>query len=117
MNSIFYIVACAAALDGGIYRYQMMEDGSVRQLGFNQLDNANWISFSPDRRFLYSTCTVGDSSGVAAYKVGADGALTELNRMSAASGVRQVGKDRLSPERAGQHRDFSGLFGRPVREA
>ena len=84
MNSIFYIVACAAALDGGIYRYQMMEDGSVRQLGFNQLDNANWISFSPDRRFLYSTCTVGDSSGVAAYKVGADGALTELNRMSAA---------------------------------
>ena len=84
MNSIFYIVACAAALDGGIYRYQMMEDGSVRQLGFNQLDNANWISFSPDRRFLYSTCTVGDSSGVAAYKGGADGALTELNRMSAA---------------------------------
>lgn len=83
MNNIFYIVACAAALDGGIYRYQLKENGTVEQLGFNQLDNANWISFSPDRKYLYSTCTVGDSSGVAAYKVNGDGSLTELNRMSA----------------------------------
>ena len=84
MNHIFYIVACAAAIEGGgIFRYQLNEKGAPELLGSNPIDNANWISFSPDRKYLDSTCTVGDSSGVAAYKVNADLSLTELNRMSA----------------------------------
>ncbi len=84
MNHIFYIVACAAAIEGGgIFRYQLNEKGAPELLGSNPIDNANWVSFSPDRKYLYSTCTVGDSSGVAAYKVNADLSLTELNRMSA----------------------------------
>ena len=83
MNNIFYIVACAPSEEGGIYRYERKDNGKFEQLGFNRIENANWIEYSADRKYLYSTCTVGDSSGVAAFKVNADGSLTELNRMSA----------------------------------
>ena len=87
MNSIFYIAACAAALNGGIYSYRLLEDGNVRQVGFHQLDKASWITLSPDGKSLYSTCVVGKSSGVAACKINTDGSLTEHNRMSAAGKV------------------------------
>jgi len=85
MDKIFYIVACAAAIDGGgIFRYQLNDKGVAELLGSNPIDNANWAAFSPDRKYLYSTCTVGDSSGAAAYRVNPDKSLVELNRMSAA---------------------------------
>ena len=83
MNNMFYIVACAPSEEGGIYRYERRENGKLELLGFNRIENANWIEYSADRKHLYSTCTVGDSSGVAAFKLNADGTLAELNRMSA----------------------------------
>jgi 6-phosphogluconolactonase len=85
MKRGFYIVACAAASEGGgIFRYRFDEAGVPQQLGCNPIDDANWISYSPDRQYLYSTCSMGDSSAVAAFKVNPDMSLVELNRMSAA---------------------------------
>ena len=84
MDSTFYIVACAAESEGGgIFRYRLNADGAPELLGSNPMDNANWVEFSPDRKYLYSTCKVGESSGVAAFKINPDRSLTELNRVSA----------------------------------
>jgi 6-phosphogluconolactonase len=53
------------------------------------LQNPSWVTVSRDRRFLYAVSEVGtpDATGtpaglVVAYAIGADGTLTELNRVS-----------------------------------
>jgi len=78
----FYLAACANTPQGGIYRY-VMDQGRPRQLGFNQLNSANYLAYSPDRKFLYSTCAIGDNGGVAAFKINDDNSLTFLNSMDA----------------------------------
>jgi len=54
-----------------------------------ELKNPSWVTVSRDRRFLYAVSEVGapDATGtpaglVVAYAIGADGKLTELNRVS-----------------------------------
>src|SRR5215218_8039634 len=54
-----------------------------------ELQNPSWVTVSGDRRFLYAVSEVGvaDAAGkpaglVVAYSIGADGTLTELNRVS-----------------------------------
>ena len=52
MNNMFYIVACAPSEEGGIYRYECKDNGKFEQLGFNRIENANWIEYSADRKYL-----------------------------------------------------------------
>lgn len=78
-NSIFYIVSASENPDGGIYRYQLVHDGNLEFLGFDHLPRANYICFSPCRRFLYSTCKYENAGGAAAFKVNDDMSLTFLN--------------------------------------
>src|SRR5215213_4064889 len=54
-----------------------------------ELQNPSWVTVSRDRRFLYAVSEVGtpDATGtpvglVVAYAIGAEGKLTELNRVS-----------------------------------
>lgn len=85
MNRFFYIVACATAVEGGgIFRYQLDDSGTPTQLESYPNDGANWVSFSPDKKYLYSTCIIDHASGVTAYKVNSDMSLVELNRMGGA---------------------------------
>lgn len=76
----FYIAASANSPQGGIYRY-VMDQGRPRQLGFNQLNSANYLAFSPDRKFLFSTCAVEDGGGAAAYTINTDNSLTFINSL------------------------------------
>ncbi len=83
-DAVFYIAAASAEPTGGIYQYQMRGGDAPLQTGFYPLPKANYIAFSPDRRFLYATCTVGGSGGVAAFRILPDGSLEMLNCCSAA---------------------------------
>ncbi len=80
LSGIFYLVACAAAPAGGIYRYAY-EQGSVRQLGFTPLENASYVTASPDRQFMYAVCTIGGQGAAAAFRINRDLSLTLLNIM------------------------------------
>lgn len=78
-DRIFYIISASPNPDGGIYRYELINDENLRLLGFNELKDANYVCFSPDRKFLYSTCTYASSGGVAAFKINDDMSLEFLN--------------------------------------
>ena len=79
----FYIAACSEKPDGGIYRYEMRESAAPVQTGFTRVPNANWITFSPDRRFVYTTCMVDGAGGVASFLLEKDGSLTPINTCAA----------------------------------
>lgn len=81
MDGVFYLAACGEISEGGgIFRYRLNAKGAPELLGCNPINNPNWMSFSPDRKYLYSTCSIGYSFGVAAYKVNPDSSLTEINK-------------------------------------
>ena len=80
---IFYVVAMSEGPDGGIYRYELTPEKTLRELSFTPLPRANYLCFSPDRKYLYSTCGVDGVGGVAAFAVGKNGELTFLNQASA----------------------------------
>ncbi len=78
----FYIAAMSPDKpEGGIYRYEMRENAPPKQLGFTPMTSVNYLAFSPDRKFMYSTCSVNGEAGVASFAVGADGSLTFLSSM------------------------------------
>ncbi|MDR0933302.1 MAG: lactonase family protein [Victivallales bacterium] len=82
MTPQFYIAAMSDTPEGGIYRYEMRENAAPKQVGFTPMANVNYLAFSPDRKFLYSTCTVDGQDGVAAFAIGEDGELTFIGSMA-----------------------------------
>lgn len=82
-SGAFFVAGQSLTPDGGIYRFEFAEQGRVFQADFTPLPRCNYLAFSPNRKFLYATCVVGDSGGVAAFRVNDDLSLTELNRCSA----------------------------------
>lgn len=79
--NFFYLVASAATPEGGIYRYAYDDDGVVQQLGFTPIENAGYVTLSPDRKFLYAVCSIGGQGAAAAFKVNRDQSLSLLNIM------------------------------------
>ncbi len=83
-DQVFYVAACSEKPEGGIYCYKMNGAKAPVQIGFSAMPTANYIAFSPDRKFLYSTCTVGDDGGVASFAIRPDGTLELINTCAAA---------------------------------
>lgn len=82
-DQIFYVAACSEKPDGGIYSYRMNGRQAPEQIAFAPLPMANYIAFSPDRKYLYSTCTVGRDGGVASFVIQPDGSLKLIGTMPA----------------------------------
>ena len=82
MTPQFYIAAMSEKPEGGIYRYRMRENAAPEQVGFTPMPGVNYLAFSPDRKFMFSTCIIDGQGGVASYAVGEDGALTFLSSMA-----------------------------------
>ncbi len=82
-DRVFYVAACSEKEGGGIYGYKMAGEGAPEQISFAPLPRANYLAFSPDRKYLFSTCSIGDEGGVASFAIQRDGSLTPLNRMPA----------------------------------
>lgn len=82
MAPMFYVAAMSPDNPaGGIYRYEMRESAPPKQVGFTPMASVNYLAFSPDRKYLYATCTIDGKAGVASFAVGPDGALTYLSSM------------------------------------
>lgn len=83
----FYISAWSDNEKGGIYHCTLSETGAPEVLGFVPLRHAGYLAFSPDKKFLYSTCMVSESSdGVAGYTISADGSLAPAGVPAESSG-------------------------------
>lgn len=82
MATQFYLAAMSEKPEGGIYRYRMRENAAPEQVGFTQMPGVNALAFSPDRKYMLSTCLVNGEDGVASYAVGEDGELTFLSSMA-----------------------------------
>ena len=83
MNDCFYLIGRSSSDDGGIYQYRV-NHGVPEQLSFTPLKESSWICRSPDGQFMYATWREGGDQGCAAFRVGKDGRLEFLNRMSSA---------------------------------
>lgn len=82
MNQAFYLVGKSSCERGGIYQYRE-NNGVLEELSFTPLTGCNWISPSPDGKYMYATCGNGEETpGCAALKINDDGSLTLLNKMS-----------------------------------
>ena len=82
MNNYFYLVAKSSCERGGIYQYRE-EENNLKELSFAPLTGCNWISPSPDGKYMYATCGNGEETpGCAAFRVNEDGSLEFLNKMS-----------------------------------
>ena len=68
-GAVFYVAAMSEQPDGGIYRYEMRESAAPVQVGFTPVPNANYIAFSPDGKYMYTTCSVEDAGGVASFRI------------------------------------------------
>lgn len=79
LAEFFYIAACAAAPDGGIYSY-VVKDGCVRQVAFTSIANANYMAFSADKKIMYVSVAGKGNGGVASFKVNGDGTLSVINQ-------------------------------------
>lgn len=82
-KEIFYVASASEGADGGIYVFKMNVNGVPEQVGFAAMPRANYIAFSPDRKYLYSTCTIGDQGGVASFAIKEDGMLEPINTCEA----------------------------------
>ncbi len=80
----FYVVSMSRNADGGIYRYALNQEGlSPEPLEFTPVQDANYLCFSPDGKYLYSTCRFGEGGGVAAFRIEEDDSLSFLNSADA----------------------------------
>ncbi len=82
-QNIFYISARSSDAKGGIYRYELNGKRVLQYLGFNQLQNASYLAFSPNQKYLFSTCTLDGIGAVASFLINSDGSLALINMMSA----------------------------------
>ncbi len=83
MSNEFYLCACSEKEDGGIHLFRETGKGVPEKLAFSPLANTNYLAFSPDRNYLYATCSVAGEGGVAAFRIKEDKSLEFLNKMSA----------------------------------
>ncbi|MBQ9367915.1 MAG: lactonase family protein [Victivallales bacterium] len=74
-SKTFYIASCAP--EGGIHSY-VYEDNHVVETGFFPVANANYIAFSPDKRFLFTSIAAKGIGGIASFKINADDSLEKL---------------------------------------
>lgn len=82
MNNCFYLVGKSSCPRGGIYQYRE-KDGGLEELSFAPLTGCNWISPSPDGKYMYATCGNGEETpGCAAFRINDDGSLAFLNQLS-----------------------------------
>lgn len=83
----FYLGTYTGPQSKGIYRGTL--DSATGQLGPLELvaeaKNPSFVALSPNGQFLYAALEDGGGA-VAAWKIGADGKLTELNRQSSGGG-------------------------------
>lgn len=82
-GAVFYVAAMSEQPDGGIYRYEMRESAAPEQVGFTPVPNANYIAFSPDGKYMYTTCSVEGEGGVASFRIASDGSLAPINTCAA----------------------------------
>ena len=78
MSDLFYVCACSPDHAGGICLYRELAGAKTERLSSAQLAGANYICFSPDGKYLFSTFnTARDASGggVASYRIRHDGSL------------------------------------------
>ncbi len=93
----FYLAAWSDRPASGIYRYRLTPEGRPALGSFQPLPKAGYLAWSPDRRFLYSTCSLSaESDSVAAFAVDAEGDLRFLN--SVRSGGRSCCHLTVSPD-------------------
>ncbi len=83
VNGIFYVASASEGADGGIYVFKVNEKEAPKQVGFVAMPRTNYIAFSPDRKYVYSTCSIGDLGGVASFAVQKDGTLEPINTCEA----------------------------------
>ena len=82
MKDYFYLVGKSSCERGGIYQYRENQ-GSLEELSFAPLSGCNWLSPSPDGKYMYATCGNGEETpGCAAFRISDDGSLIFLNKMS-----------------------------------
>ncbi len=79
----FYLVAQSLEADGGVRHYRIAASGRPEEAGFTAVPRCNFLNWSIDRRTVYASCVTGGKGGVTALRVGPDGALSELNTLSA----------------------------------
>jgi 6-phosphogluconolactonase len=79
----FYLVASAQEPSGGIWRFRKNADGGCAEKAeFTRFAGANYLAVAPDGRNIYASGGDAERRGfVAAFRVGADGRLTPLNRL------------------------------------
>jgi len=79
---LFYVTSYSDDERGGVYLYNLTSDGRPDHEGFVPLRHAGYLAFSTDRKTLYCTCIVDETTdGVAAFRIGEDGTLTALNTL------------------------------------
>ena len=71
-SKTFYIASCAP--EGGIHSY-VYEDDHVVETGFFPVANANYIAFSPDRQYLFTSIAANGEGGVASFRIMPDDSL------------------------------------------
>ena len=82
MEPFFYLIARSSCSRGGIYKYR--EDGDTLEcLSFVPLAESNWMTRSPDGKYMYATSRWGDSEhGCVSFRIAENGDLVFLNKMS-----------------------------------
>lgn len=81
MKNYFYLVGKSSCAKGGIYQYRE-ENGALKELSFAPLTGCNWISPSPDGKYMYATYGNGEEEqGCAAFRTNDDGSLVFLNKL------------------------------------
>ena len=68
-SKTFYIASCAP--EGGIHSY-VYEDSHVVETGFFPVANANYIAFSPDKQFLFTSIAANGAGDIASFKINPD---------------------------------------------
>lgn len=81
MLNRFYIASKTTTAEGGIYTYEKAPGAVAKQIAFTQLTNCNYVNFSPERNYLYATCSIDQQAGVASYKIMTDGSLHFISQM------------------------------------
>lgn len=85
--SKLYIASWSDREDGGIYTYDMLENGEPCQTGFVPFHHAGYLAWNSKKDMLYATGSIDDKCDcVGAFRLEADGSFKQLNR-SATEGL------------------------------
>ncbi len=82
-KQLFYVCAMTPEdCRGGIFGF-ILDEKRVPHAQFHlPFCGCNYLAYSVDRRYLYSTCIIDGAGGAAAFRIQADGSLELLNKLS-----------------------------------